>query len=123
MESKRQKQTAETIRRHFGIVLQQQGNYIYGSALVTVTRVHVSPDISMAKIYLSVYNAASKDEIIGLINNNKGLLKQNLAQRIRKHVRRIPQLSFYNDDTLDEMYRLNKLFDKLHENDEMGEDE
>jgi len=123
MESKRQRQTAEIIRRHFGSVLQMEGSYIYGGALVTVTKVHVTPDISMAKIYLSVYNADNKNEIIEKINRNKGILKQNLAQRIRKHIRRIPALSFYNDETLDEMYRLNRLFNKLHDEKQMGEEE
>ncbi len=56
-ESKRQLQVAETIKRNFGIVLQQEGSYIYGSeVLVTVTSVKLTPDFSQAKIYLSVYN-------------------------------------------------------------------
>ena len=56
MESKRQKQVAELIKRNFGTLLQQEGAYIYGSeALVTVTSVKMSPDMSLAKIYLSVY--------------------------------------------------------------------
>ena len=123
MESKRQKQTAEVIRRHFGSVLMQQGPYIYGNALVTVTKVYVSPDISMAKIYLSVYNAEDKQAIIDKVSKNTAVLKQNLAQRVRKHIRRIPQIYFYNDDTLDEMYRLNQIFDKLHDENQMGEEE
>ena len=104
MESKRQKQTAEIIRRHFGTVLQREGSYIYGDAFVTVTTVRVTPDISEAKIYLSVYNVNDKEAVIDSMRRNMSTLKRNLSQRIRKHVRRIPALSFYNDDTLDEMY-------------------
>ena len=56
-ESKRQLQISEVIRRNFSAVLQQEGGYIYGTeALVTVTTVKVTPDLSLAKIYLSVYN-------------------------------------------------------------------
>lgn len=123
MESKRQKQTAETIRRHFGTVLTQEGSYIYGNAFVTITKVHVTPDISLAKIYLSVYNTEDKAEVIEKIRANAMHLKHNLSQRIRKHVRRIPQIDFYNDDTLDEMYKLNAMFDELKENQQMGEEE
>lgn len=112
MESKRQKQTAEVIRRHFGSVLQQQGSYIYGQAFVTVTKVYVSPDMSMSKIYLSVYNVEDKESVIEKVNDNVHMLKKDLAARIRKHVRRIPEISFYNDETLDEMYRVNDLLNE-----------
>ena len=123
MESKRQKQTAEVIRRHFGSVLLEQGSYIYGEAFVTITKVHVTPDISLAKIYLSVFNTDNKEAVIEKIRDNVSGLKRDLGKRIRKHVRRIPQISFYNDDTLDEMYRLNQLFDNLYDKNQMGQEE
>lgn len=121
MESKRQKQVAEVIRRNFGIVLQQQGNYIYGmEPLVTVTTVKITPDQSMAKIYLSVYNTENKQGVLLQLHDQIHPLKQALAQRIKKQVRRIPSIHLYLDDTLDEMYRLNSLFKKLDENKQMG---
>ena len=115
MESKRQLQVAEIIRRNIGIVLQQEGSYIYGNeALVTVTNVKTTPDLSQAKIYLSVYNIEDKQSVIMLLQQQQHMIKQNLVHRIKKHVRRIPQLEFYLDDTLDEMYKLNELFDDLN---------
>ena len=122
MESKRQKQVAETVRRNFSIILQQEGGYIYGSQiLVTVTSVLVSPDLALAKIYLSVYNTDNKQAVILQLQEHIHRLRQGLAHRIRKHVRRIPVINIYEDDTLDEMYRLNNLFDKLDEIKEKGE--
>ncbi len=124
METKRQKQVAELIKRNFSLVLQQEGSYIYGAQpLVTVTQVVVSPDMSLAKIYLSVYNKESKQEVILEMENEVIRLKQALAFRVRKHLRRIPDINFYLDDTLDEMYRLNHLFDELHAANQMGDDE
>jgi len=123
MESKRQKQTAEVIKRHFGTVLLNEGSYIYGDAFVTVTQVKVTPDISEAKIYLSIYNVNDKEAVLTNIRRSVSLLKRNLSRRIRKHIRRVPSLSFFNDDTLDEMYHLNKVFDKLHAQNLMGEEE
>lgn len=123
MESKRQMQTAEIIKRHFGVVLQKEGSYIYGNAFVTVTQVKVTPDISEAKIYLSVYNVNDKEAVIDRIRKSTSLLKRNLVQRIRKHVRRIPSLSFYNDDTLDEMYHLNRVFDGINRNNASSREE
>lgn len=123
MESIRQKQTAEVIRRHFGTVLMHEGSYIYGSAFVTVTKVYVTPDISMAKIYLSVYNNDNKQAVIDKISENVYTLKKNLAARIRKHVRRIPEIAFYNDETIDEMYRIDSIFKDLKADGKMGSEE
>ncbi len=114
-ESKRQLQISEVIRRNFSIVLQQEGGYIYGTeALVTVTTVKVTPDLSLAKIYLSVYNTEDKEAIILLLEEEYARLKQALASRIKKQTRRIPNFSMYLDDTLDEMYKLNHVFDNLN---------
>ena len=122
METKRQKQVAEVVKRNFSMVLQQEGGYIYGSSiLVTVTGVKMTPDFSMANIYLSIYNTENKQAVILELEDNHSRLRQALANRIRKHVRRVPDIAFYMDDTLDEMYRLNQLFDRLHEDNQMGE--
>jgi len=109
---------AEMIKRHFGIVLQQEGGYIYGAEpFVTVTTVKMTPDMGIARIYLSVYNIENKQAVILQMEDQYHRLKQSLAHRIRNHIRRIPELEFYLDDTLDEMYRLNSLFNKLEMDD------
>ena len=124
METKRQKQVAELIRRNFSMVLQSEGNYIYGpEPMVTVTNVKMSPDLSQAKIYLSVYNTDNKQAPILELEENIVRLRQSLANRVRRHVRRVPEISVYLDETLDEMYRLNALFKKLHDDNQMGEPE
>ncbi len=123
-ESKRQLQVTELVKRNFGILLQQEGGLIYGhEVLVTVTSVKMSPDMSIAKIYLSVYNTENKQAIILQMENNYHQLKQAFVQRVRKHMRRIPELNFYLDDTLDEMYRLNSLFDRLERDNQMPSEE
>lgn len=115
MASKRQSQVASIIKRNFSIVLQQEGSYIYGNqALVTVTNVLVSPDMGEAKIYLSIFNVEDKQTVLLEMEDNMGRLKQQLAQRIRKHVRRVPSLQFFIDDTLDEMYRINEVLNRIN---------
>ena len=124
MESKRQKQVTELVKRNFGILLQQEGGYIYGNeVLVTVTSVKMSPDMSIAKIYLSVYNTENKQAVILQMENHYHQLKQAFVHRVRKHMRRIPELNFYLDETLDEMYRLNSLFDRLEKTNQMPSSE
>lgn len=124
METKRQKQAAELVKRNFSLVLQQEGTYIYGpEPLVTVTGVKITPDLSLAKIYLSVFNTENKQAVLLEMEEEMIRLRQSLAYRIRKHIRRIPEISFFADDTLDEMYRVDNLFNRLYQNNQMGEEE
>lgn len=124
METKRQRQVAELVKRNFSMVLQQEGSYLYGpEPLVTVTSVKVTPDFGLAKIYLSIYNTENKQAVILQMEEEQVRLRQSLAHRIRKHVRRIPEIAFYIDDTLDEMYRVNALFDRLRNENQMGNED
>ncbi len=123
METKRQRQTGEIIRRHFSELLMHEGSYLSDGALVTVTMVKMSSDLGLAKIYLSVYNTDNKQAVLLTFQQEAMRLRQGLAQRVRNKMRRVPDIDFYLDDTLDEMYRLNTLFNKLHEDDQMGSEE
>ncbi len=120
----RQKQVAEFIKRHFSTMLQQEGGYIYGvEPFVTVTSVKMTPDFSIAKIYLSIFNTENKQEVILEMEDNYVRLKQALAARVGKQLRRMPELQFYIDDTLDEMYRVEALFQKLEADNQLGKKE
>jgi ribosome-binding factor A len=124
MESKRQRQVAEMIKRNFSLVLQQEGSYIYGTEpLVTVTEVHPTPDLSQAKIYLSVWNTENKQAVLLQMEEEHQRLKSSLAHRLKRHIRRIPAISFYIDETLDEMHRVGNLFDRLYREDQMPNEE
>ncbi|MCB0521452.1 MAG: 30S ribosome-binding factor RbfA [Lewinellaceae bacterium] len=121
MANIRQKQVAEMIKRHFSTMLQQEGTYIYGTEpFVTVTEVQMTPDFSIAKIYLSVFNLENKQEVILHMEDNYYRLKQALASRIHKQIRRIPEMQFYLDDMLDEMEKVEMLFQKLEQDNQMG---
>jgi ribosome-binding factor A len=126
MESKRQRQIAEIIKRHFSQVLQQEGPYVYGAKpLVTVTEVKVTPDMSMAKIYLSIWNTENKQAVLLQMAEEHQRLKQAMASRVKRHLRRLPDLSYYEDETLDEMYKIDNMFDRLYDENQMpkGEEE
>lgn len=123
METKRQRQVAELVKRNFSIVLQSEGVNIYGAApLVTVTEVKMSPDMGIAKIYLSIWNTENKQAVLLQMAEENTRLRQALGQRLKRHVRRIPLIDFYEDETIDEMYRVDSLFDRLHEEKQMGEE-
>lgn len=108
------------IKRHFSIVLQQEGSYIYGpEPLVTVTEVHPTPDLSQAKIYLSIWNTENKQAVILQMEEDHQRLKSALAYRLKRHIRRIPAIDFYIDETLDEMHRVDNLFERLEEENQL----
>lgn len=124
MDTIKQKQISELVKRNFSVVLQDEGTNIYGAKpLVTVTNVKVSPDLGQAKIYLSVYNTENKQEVLLEMEEEKNRLKQALGYRLRKLVRRIPDIDFYLDDTLDEMFRIDQLFGRLRADNQMGSEE
>lgn len=119
MESIRQRQVAETVKRNISTVLQQEGGYIYGNeVLVTVTSVIMSPDLLIAKIYLSVWNTENKQAPILLLEDAYPQIRHALGNRLKKQVRRIPHLQFFLDDTVDEMYRVNALLSTIEKDEE-----
>lgn len=123
-ENKRQQQMGELIRREFSVVLQELGSYIYGpEIMVTVTQVKVTADFGLAKIYLSIFNTENKQAVLLLMERETNRLKASLAARIRKKVRRMPHINFYIDETIDEMYRVADLFDKLEKDNQLGSEE
>ena len=118
MDSIRQKQVGEVIRRFFSMILTEEGGNIYGrDKLVTITEVKMTPDLLIAKIYISVYGTENKQEVILLMEDNQVRLRQALAGKIGKQMRRMPEIEYFLDDTVDEMYRVEALLNRLGEED------
>lgn len=122
-ESKRQQQVGSLIKRHFSTVIMNEGPNIMPGIMLTVTDVKMSSDLGLAKIYISVFGTEKKLEVIEALESNNSLLRQRLAGRIKRHVRRIPNINVYLDETLDEMYRLRNVFGQLHDQKLMGKEE
>jgi len=124
MESKRQRQVGTVIQRHFSNVLREEGSYIYGmEPLVSVTHVLMSPDLGLAKIYVSVWNTENKQAVLLQMEEQQHRLKRQLAARVRKHLRRIPHIDFYLDETLDEIDKVENLFANMNTPVAAGEEE
>jgi len=118
-ETKRQRQVASVIQRHLSSVIQQEGAFIYGAApLVTVTKVKMTSDLGIARVYLSVYNTLEKPAIIIGIQGEVSRIRHALAQRCRNQLRRTPRLEFFLDDTVDEMYRVDTILNNISKDSE-----
>lgn len=114
-QTKKQRQVGGLIQKEFSTILQLEGAFIYGTEpLVTVTNVRMSSDLGIAYIYVSVYNAPYKQEIVKELWENLSYLRGLLGKRIRKNVRRIPMIKFFIDDTLDEAEHIDNLFAQIN---------
>jgi ribosome-binding factor A len=110
MENKRQKQFARQIQKDLGEIFQREAQPLFGNMFVTVTHVLVTPDLSLAKVYLSFLMTPSPQAALQLVDEHKGQLRMLLGARLRHQVRKIPDLAFFLDNTQDEMDRVERLF-------------
>jgi ribosome-binding factor A len=113
MESKRQQKFAGVIQKDLAEIFQREGmNYLPGT-MVTVTKVRVSPDLALARVYLSFFNTANKELAINTIKSHAGEIRYKLGARIKDQARIVPQLDFFVDDTSEYVERMDKIFDKI----------
>lgn len=101
METNRQKKIAGVLQKDLVDVLQNAARDSMKGILISVTKVSVTTDLSQAKVYLSVFPAEKREELLVGIKSNTALIRHELAQRTRNQLRRMPDLLFYNDDSLD----------------------
>ncbi len=113
MEGKRQQQVNKLIQQNLSLIFQREGLSLFGNVLVTVTEARVSPDLSFAKVYVSIFKADSPEEIVNDINKKQRQIRGLLGSQIKNQVRIIPELHFVLDETLDEVFRIEKIFEDL----------
>ena len=109
MESNRQKKIASVLQSDLVDVLQgaaTQGG-MYG-VIISVSKVNVTVDLSIAKVYLSIFPNAKAQELIKGIRSNAPIIKHEIAQRTRNQLRRMPQLEFFIDDSLEYIDQIEK---------------
>jgi ribosome-binding factor A len=109
MESNRQKKIASVLQRDLVDVLQNaatQGGM--KGVIISVTKVNVTVDLSIAKVYLSIFPIDKGPELLIGIQSNSSLIKHELAQRTKHQLRRMPQLAFYIDDSLEYIDQINR---------------
>ncbi|WP_343522929.1 30S ribosome-binding factor RbfA [Pedobacter sp.] len=113
MESKRQQKFAAVLQEELAQVFQREGAAFLPNTLVTITRVRVSPDLAVAKVYLSFLNTNNTTLSINTVNAHAGEIRYKLGSRIRHQVRVVPELTFFVDDTNEYVERMDHLFDKI----------
>jgi len=111
MESTRQAKIARLIQKELSEIFRRQTAKTHG-VLVSVSTVRVSPDLSTAKAYLSVFPSPKSQEMIENINRNAKTIRYELAQIVRHQLRKTPELSFFLDDSLDYIENIDNLLEE-----------
>ncbi len=102
METQRQRKIAGIIQQDIAEILQRAatGGGLQGT-LISVSKVTITTDLSIAKVYVSIFPSKKALELLAGIKSNEPLIRHELAQRTKNQLRRVPELNFYLDDSLD----------------------
>ncbi len=111
MQETRQNKIARLLQKELAEIFQSQTRQTHG-ILVSVTRVRISPDLSICTAYLSVFPPAKAEEIIENIRKNEKTIRYDLGKRVHNQLRIIPELRFFHDDSLDYMEHIDSLLKK-----------
>lgn len=108
METTRQAKIARLLQKELSEIFRLQTAKMRGT-LVSVSAVRVSPDLSVARVYLSVFPSGKAQEMLESINKSAKTIRYELAQRVRYQLRKTPELAFYIDDSLDYIENIDNL--------------
>ena len=111
MQETRQNRISRLLQKELSLIFQSQTRMMHG-VMVSVTRVKVSPDLSICTAYLSIFPSEKGEEIIKNVNANQATIRYDLGQRVRNQLRIIPELRFFMDDSLDYLERIDDLLKK-----------
>ena len=111
MQETRQNKIARLLQKELSVIFQEQTRSLHG-VMVRVTRVKVSPDLSICTAYLSIFPSEKAEELIQNITKNEKQVRYELGTRVRYQLRIIPELRFFIDDSLDYIDRIDELLKK-----------
>ena len=117
-EGKRQKQVAGVINQELNDIFLRMGLNMADGGMISISSVKVTPDLFQARIYLSFFQVKDKESMLEKINDKKSEIRNQLATRVRHQLRSIPELTFYLDDTLDYVFKMEELLKQVRKEDE-----
>lgn len=117
----RQDKFAKQIQRDLGSIFQQYNHSWFGGNMLTISGVQVSPDLGHARVYLSLYTVKNRQEAMDLVNLHAKEIRHELARRIRHEVKKVPELVFFMDESLDYLNKMDRIFDQLNKEEKKDE--
>ena len=111
MQETRQNRISRLLQKELSLIFQSQTRMMHG-VMVSVTKVRISPDLSICTAYLSVFPSEKGEEILKNITANEKTIRYDLGKKVRNQLRIIPELRFFLDDSLDYLERIDELLKK-----------
>ena len=112
MENTRLDRVSKLLQKDLGEIIQIDLKHVTKGAMVTVTKVKVTPDLSLAKVYLSLFATPDKEVLMADIKRHSSEIRGKLGSRIRHQLRVVPSLQFYDDDSLDYIENIENLINE-----------
>ena len=108
----RQLKVARELQRYLAEIIRSKGMAVYEGSMVTVSEVRVSPDLSIAKVYVSIFPSANAGKVMKTLEDDKKALRGELGRKVASQLRIVPELDFYLDTTLDYAEHIDELLKK-----------
>lgn len=109
MENTRLNRLERLLQKDLGSIFMIEAKSIVKGAMVTVTKIRITRDLSIARVYLSIFGIEDKERIVKEVRLHGKMIRTTLANKIKNQVRKIPELEFYLDDSLDYIENIDKL--------------
>jgi len=116
-ETKRQKQVAGLINEELNDIFRKMGLNMIDGGMVSIGAVKITPDLFEARVYLSMFQVKDVDAAFKKFDEKNKEIRKELGTRVRHQLRSIPELKFYIDDTLDYVFKIEELFEKIKKED------
>ena len=110
--STRQLKVAKELQKDLAEIIRSKGMAAFGGAMVSVTEVRISPDLSVAKVSVSVFPSSTAEAVMQMINEHSRALRGELGRHVAKQLRIVPELVFLLDSTLDYVEHIDELLKK-----------
>jgi len=120
IEGKRQKQIGSVIQKEVNEIFQRMSLSMMDGGMVSIADVKVTPDLLEARIYLSLFQVKDVGAAMKKIEDRHHDIKRELAARVKQQLRRIPELKFFHDDTLDHVFKMEEIFKQIKEEKKPG---
>jgi ribosome-binding factor A len=114
-ENKRQKQVGKLILEELSDIFQREGMNIVDGGMVSISKVMITPDLLEARVYLSFFQVKDQSALLYKIKERGWEWRKLLGQRIKNQLRRVPELTFYSDDTIEHVFKMEEIFKKINE--------
>ncbi len=121
-EGKRQKQVAGVITKELNEIFLRMGLNMIEGGMVSIASVKITPDLFEARVYLSFFQVNDNEAALAKIKERSSEIRGELGRRVRHQLRSIPQFTFYIDDTLDYVFKIEKLLDEIKKEDKSNDD-